>query len=416
MTKRFDVAVVGAGLSGKLLALALDQAGFSVALIDRAAPGTPVDDGRTTALAYASVRLFKRLGLWDTLGPKTEPITDILVSNGEPKDRFRPGGLTGGQLHFPSALLGMTNGEPDEPALGYIAENKDMLEAFDKAAATSSITELFGAAVEDYDAPQDQGHGTLRLADGTEIETQLVVACDGRRSPLRERMKLSTLSWEYPQTAIIFNIAHEKPHHGVAHEVFYPDGPFAILPMPNNCSSIVWTERKGAARSYLALDDQAFLVAARERIGDHLGDIKLASPRQSYPLSLVYAPKLISERFAVAGDAAHGIHPIAGQGFNLGIKDIGVMVDVLSDAQSAGLDIGHGAVLANYDRWRRFDSASLSLGTDVLNRLFSNNFGPLKHARGLGLGLVQRIDPLRKTFMRLSGADLGDLPTLMQPL
>ncbi|MEM9840005.1 MAG: FAD-dependent monooxygenase, partial [Pseudomonadota bacterium] len=213
---------------------------------------------------------------------------------------------------------------------------------------------------------------------------------------------------------IIFNIAHEKPHHGVAHEVFYPSGPFAILPMQNNQCSIVWTEKNRTAKSFLAMDEDEFLAAARDRIGAHLGEFSLATPRQSYPLSLLYAPKLIADRFALAGDAAHGIHPIAGQGFNLGIKDIAALTDVLSRAKQAGLDVGHGTVLDEYDRWRRFDGASMALGTDVLNRLFSNDFGPLKHVRGLGLGIVQRSDRARRFFMRASGADLGKLPPLMQ--
>ena len=415
----FDVCVVGAGMAGRLMAVALDQAGFSVALVDAKTPKGPdarPQDQRTTALAYASVRLFERLGLWDELGPKAEPITDIQVSNGEPRDRFRSGGLFGGQLHFPATLLAEGPKPQDEPALGYIVENQDLLAACERASQASSIVERFGSPVANYVTGSNQGHGTVELVDGSAIKASLVVACDGRFAPLTGLMKVSTMNWGYPQTAIIFNIAHENPHNGVAHEVFYPDGPFAILPMRNNHCSIVWTERAEAAKSYLAMDEQAFLAAARERIGDHLGELSLASPRQSYPLSLMYAPKLVAERFALAGDAAHGIHPIAGQGFNLGVKDVAALTDVLTEARQTGLDIGHGTVLARYDSWRRFDGASMSLGTDVINRLFSNNFGPLKHARGLALGAVQRSDTARRFFMRISGADLGKLPSLMQPL
>jgi len=419
MNEMYDVCVVGAGMAGRLMALALDQAGFSVALVDARrsnASAPPSSDGRTTALAYASVRLFERLGLWDELGQNAEPITDILVSNGEPRDRFRGGGLFGGQLHFPATLLAEGPKPQDESALGYIVENKALLAACDAATKASNITECFGKAVASYKSISTQGHGTVAFKDGSSLNASLIVACDGRFSPLRGLMKIPTLNWGYPQTAIIFNVAHEKPHQGVAHEVFYPDGPFAILPMKDNHCSIVWTEREEAAKSYLALDDEAFLAAARERIGDHLGELTLASPRQSYPLSLMYAPKLVADRFALAGDAAHGIHPIAGQGFNLGVKDVAALTDVLTEARQTGLDIGHGTVLARYDSWRRFDGASMSLGTDVINRLFSNNFGPLKHARGLALGAVQRSDTARRFFMRISGADLGKLPSLMQPL
>lgn len=416
MSGTYDVCVAGAGLTGRLMALALDHSGFSVLQVDRGTPGAPIHDGRTTALAYASVRLFKRLGLWERLEDKAEPITDIMVSNGEPRDRFRRGGLTGGQLHFPATLLGENDPSAEEPALGYIVENADLLDACAAAAEASGITQRWGVSVEGYTAPEDAGHGTVVLSDGSEESVSLLAACDGKFSPLRSLMKVPTLKWGYPQTAIIFNIAHEKPHRGVAHEIFYPDGPFAILPMRNNHSSIVWTEKNSSAKSFMAMDDDSFLSAARERIGDHLGALTLASSRQSYPLSLLYAPKLIRSRFVLAGDAAHGIHPIAGQGFNLGVKDIAALCDTLVRSRDAGLDIGHGTVLGEYDQWRRFDGASMVAGTDTLVRLFSNNFGPLKHLRGLGLAAVQRIDPARRFFIRASGADLGQLPTLMQPL
>ncbi|MEM6912368.1 MAG: UbiH/UbiF/VisC/COQ6 family ubiquinone biosynthesis hydroxylase [Pseudomonadota bacterium] len=414
MNQRFDIAVVGAGMAGRLMALALDHAGFSVVQIDRAAAATLPDDGRTTAIAYAGIRFFKRLGLWEELGPKAEFITDILVSNGQPDGRFRRGGLTGGQLHFPATLLGTNNDASEVPALGAIIENKDLFSAFINRAERTSISQAFGAAVSTLEP--GTGATRLTLANGETIEASLVVACDGKGSPLRSLMNLQVIRWSYRQKAIIFNIAHQKPHGGVAHEIFYPEGPFAILPMRNNHASIVWTERLAAADSYLGLPDEEFLAAAMDRIGDHLGAVEIVNKRQSYPLSLLYAPKLTADRFVLAGDAAHGIHPIAGQGFNLGIKDIAALVDVLTEARQAGLDIGHGTVLADYDRWRRFDGLALSIGTDALNRLFSNNWGPLKHARGLGLGAIQRIDPLRRFFMKVSGSDLGQLPSLMQPL
>ncbi len=414
MEQRFDIAVVGAGMAGRLMALALDDAGFSVVQIDRATSTALPNDGRTTAIAYAGIRLLKRLGLWDELGPKAEFITDILVSNGQPDGQFRKGSLTGGQLHFPATLLGEHDPAAAEPALGAILENKDLLTAFLNGTERSTITPMLGAAVSGVTS---HGAGaTLTLDNGKTVEAKLVVACDGKGSPLRSMMNLQVVRWSYRQKAIIFNIAHEKPHGGVAHEIFYPEGPFAVLPMQDNHASIVWTERLDAADSYLALPDDQFLDAARDRIGDHLGDFEVVTPRQSYPLSLLYAPKLNAKRLVLAGDAAHGIHPIAGQGFNLGIKDIAALVDVLTKAERAGLDIGHGAVLEEYDQWRRFDGMALSIGTDVLNRLFSNNWGPLKHARGLGLGVVQRIDPLRRFFMKVSGSDLGQLPSLMQPL
>ncbi|MEE4213057.1 MAG: UbiH/UbiF/VisC/COQ6 family ubiquinone biosynthesis hydroxylase [Parvularcula sp.] len=416
MTKAPEICVAGGGLSGRLTALALAHSGFAVTLVDRQSLSAAPDDGRTTALAYAGVRMLIRLGVWDALLPKAQPITDIVVSNGEPRDRFRPGKLSGGQLHFPATLLSGERMPADAPALGYIVENRDLLAALGEALAPAGVTIREGVSIIDYDAAPSRGRGRLRLQGGEVLEPLLLIACDGKRSPLRAAMNIKTMGWDYGQSAIIVNLTHEKPHHGTAHEIFYPDGPFAILPMQGNNVSIVWTEKRERVRSYLALDEAAFLAAARERVGDHLGALSLASPRQSYPLSFLYAPKLTAERFALAGDAGHGIHPIAGQGFNLGIKDIAALCDVLSEARDTGLDIGHGAVLARYDSWRRFDTAALAFGTDALVRLFSNDFGPLKQVRGLGLGIVQRSDMARRFFMRVSGADLGDLPGLMQPL
>jgi 2-octaprenyl-6-methoxyphenol hydroxylase len=416
MSDLYDVAIVGAGLTGRLMAAALDHCGFSVALIDRAKEKAEVTDGRTTAIAFAGARLYQRLGLWEAVEPLAEPITDILVSNGEPSGRFEQGGLTGGQLHFPSSLLGGEEAPEGVAALGYIVENRDLLRTSLEHLKQGGVDLRFETSLDAYEASPQSGAGRLELSDGSNIETRLLVASDGRGSPLRAAQGLQVLNWRYRQTAITFNIAHELPHHGVAHEIFYPDGPFAILPMRDNHASIVWTEREGRAASFLAMSDDALIGAARERIGDHLGDFSLATKPQSFPLSFLYAPKLTAERFVLAGDAAHGIHPIAGQGFNLGIKDVAVLAHVLSEARDTGLDIGHGSVLQDYDRWRRFDSAALCFGTDALNRLFSNSFGPLQHLRGLGLGLVQQSNPVRRFFMRVSGADLGQLPALMQPL
>ncbi len=416
MTDTPDICVAGAGLTGRLSALALAHCGFDVALVDRQPMSAVPKDGRTTALAYAAIRMLRRLGVWEELLPHAAPITDIVVSNGEPKDRFRKGGLTGGQLHFPATLLSGERVPEDAPALGYIVENQALLEVFGRALEPAGVKVMSGTSITGYEAGPHRGRGTLRLEGGRTLSPLLLVGCDGKRSPLRAAMNLKTMRWDYGQSAIIVNLKHTKPHKGIAHEIFYPDGPFAILPMKDDHVSIVWTERRESAASYLALPEDAFLRAVRERVGDHLGELSLATARQSYPLSFLYAPKLTAERFVLAGDAAHGIHPIAGQGFNLGVKDVGALADVLVEARDTGLDIGHGAVLHSYDRWRRFDTAALAFGTDALVRLFSNDFGPLKLARGLGLGMVQRSDAARRFFMRVSGADLGQLPAMMQPL
>ncbi|MBD0425701.1 FAD-dependent monooxygenase [Aquisalinus flavus] len=411
MEKNADIIVAGGGLGGSLAALALAHQGFTVCLVDAAPPAQktlPDFDGRTTALAYASTRLFRRLGLWHALAPEAGPIRDILVTDGRPADRFRKGHQASGFLHFDSTELA------ENTPLGWIVENRrlrqvmhDALEASD---AIRVIAPAMIGAVETGPAAV-----TVPLDTGETLTASLLVAADGRRSPLRERAGIRTLGWSYPQTGIVCTVAHEKDHLGIAQEFFLPSGPFAILPMTGRRSSLVWTEKADRAGSFLALGDEDFTAEIAKRFGPYLGALSLDGPRWSYPLAFHLATKFYGERMALVGDAAHGIHPIAGQGYNLGVKDIAALCDVLAEHRGAGLDIGHGSALAQYDRWRQFDSASLAFGTDVLNRLFSNDNPALRLARSTGIGLVNRIDPLRNFFMKQAGADLGTLPSLMQP-
>ena len=399
------------------MALALAHEGFSVALIDpRASTSRPAqDDERTTAIAFASARLFKRLGVWDPLDAGACPINDILVTNGTPRDAFRDGGVDGQSLHFPSTLLPEERGGgEDGTALGYIVGNKAMAEAFEAAVqAAPLITSLYGVGM--IGSETMPGARQLRLDNDKTLSVRLLVACDGKHSTIRRQEGLRALSWPYAQKALVFNIAHEKPHHGVAHELFCPSGPFAILPMTDNRCSIVWTEHKRSADAYLALPENEFLSAVEDRVGPSLGQLSLASDPVAWPLSFHYVPNPVGERLVMAGDAAHTIHPIAGQGFNLGIKDIAALADVAGEAMRTGLDVGHGSTLERYAKWRQFDTASLALGTDVMNRLFSNDIAPIRWARSAGLGLVQKMDPARIFFMRHAGADVGDLPSLMRP-
>ncbi len=397
------------------MAIALASRNFRVALIDPAPHGGGGGDGRTTALAYASVRLFRRLSLWDELAPGASPIHDILVTDGRPRDRFRRGDVSDDGLHFPSQLLPDDRTRPGGEPLGHIVENRamnDLLEA--RAAASDQIERFYGTGV--VTADRDLGGVTLTLSDGARLRASLLIACDGKNSALRDRFGFKTLTWGYWQDAIICNIAHSEPHRGVAHEVFYPSGPFAILPMTENRSSIVWTEKRSRARAFFEMSDTGFLAALHDRIGDMLGELTLASDRARYPLTFGLARSPVQARVALAGDAAHWIHPIAGQGFNLGIKDIAALADVLEEAGQAGLDIGDGAVLDRYAQWRRFDVVTLALGTDGMNRFFSNNNGALRALRRTGLRITNAIDPARVFFMRHAGADVGTLPTLMQPL
>ncbi|WOI53389.1 FAD-dependent monooxygenase [Parvularcula sp. LCG005] len=412
MEHKADIAIAGAGLTGRLMALALAHTGQDVILIDPAPQNGSIRDGRTTALAFASVRLFQRLDLWEPLAADAGEITDIVVTNGAPADRFRPGRRAGHHLHFPSTLL--TPGKDGSP-LGHIVENAAMNTLFaERVEANERITTIFGQGVSSVEPTT--GRTILTLSEGDTVAAQLLIACDGKFSRLRDRFGIRTIRRPYDQKAIIFNVKHDLPHGGVAHEMFYPSGPFAILPMQGNRSSIVWTEDAATADAFMALDESQVLAAARQRIGDHLGDIRLVSDRAIYPLSLIFAPHPVGDRFALAGDAAHSIHPIAGQGFNLGVKDIAAMADVVAETAGAGLDVGHGTMLEKYARWRGFDAGTMSLGTDAMNHLFSNDLAPVRMARSFGLGIVNAIDPARRAFMRHAGADLGDLPRLMQPL
>lgn len=407
MQREFDSIIVGGGLSGGLAALALAGAGLEVAVIDRVDPQSMRDesfDGRTTALAYASVRVFRRLGLWTAIAPEAEGILDILVTDGRRGARAP----SGGRLHFDSRRL--ETGE----ALGWIVENRVLRGAIFDAIAANTRIALF--------APEqvvgvDFGPAAVkaRLGSGAALSAPLAIAADGRDSPLRRQAGVRVTSWRYGQTGIVAAVAHERPHRGVAYEHFLPSGPFAILPMTGRRSSLVWTEAAAAAPAFLALDDRRFLAATAERFGDFLGALRLAGPRWSYPLALHVAHRFIAPRLALIGDAAHAIHPIAGQGFNLAVKDIAALADVVAEARRLGLDFGSLGALEGYERWRRFDSAGLAFGTDAINRLFSNDLGVVRAARDFGLSAVNAVGPLRTLFMRLAGGDVGRLPPLMQP-
>lgn len=409
-TRTYDVAITGGGLAGGLAALVLAARGFSSAVIDAGDPEAMREaafDGRTTAISYASARVFRRLGLWDAIAPEAEAIREILVTDGRARSRFDKGAVSSLSLHFDSREL--EDGNP----LGWIVENRVLRNVlFDAIARAEAVALLAPAnrAATTFGA----GEATIDLEDGRRIAAALVIAADGRHSSLRAEANIKTNQWRYPQTGIVATVAHERPHEGVAQEFFLPAGPFAILPMTENRSSLVWTERADAAPAYLALDDDKFRMEIENRFGPYLGALRLAGPRWSYPLAFTLAQTYIAPRLALVGDAAHAIHPIAGQGYNLGVKDIAALADVLSEARELGLDIGHMTVLQNYQRWRRFDSAALALGCDLMVRLFSNDVAPLRLARDIGMNAVGKVKPLRRFFMRQAGADLGNLPSLMQ--
>ena len=402
--KRVDILVSGGGLVGLPLGLALAQGGFRVMVADAAPPAhvlAPQFDGRVSALAYASVRMLAALGVWDGLKAHAQPIREILVSDGQigkPASPF--------SLHFDSSEVGANS-------LGHIAENRYIRAALHQAVAATPGLELLAPATVKT-VTVEGGGANVTLADGTRIAATLVIAADGRESPLRASMGINTVGWSYPQTGIVATVEHERPHNGVAYEHFLPSGPFAILPMTGNRSSLVWTEAKTKAPGLLALDEAGFNEELSRRFGSHLGATRAAGPRWSYPLSFHIARDFVRPRFALAGDCAHGIHPIAGQGLNLGLKDAAALAEVLLDAARLGRDIGALDTLKRYERWRRFDSFTLAASTDALNRLFSNDIAPLRHLRDLGLGIVDSIGPARRFFMRHAGGDIGKLPKLMK--
>lgn len=402
--ERTDVIVSGGGMVGLTLALALGQGGLKVLVVDtmpKAEILVPAFDGRVSALAYAAIRMMRALGVWPHLEADAQPIREILVSDGAVGRAASPF-----SLHFDAQ-------EVSADSLGHIAENRHIRGALYAAMADQkNITLVAPASIASLTV--EAGHVAARLSDGREIQAALAVAADGRESRLRDQMGIGVIGWSYPQTGIVATVHHAKPHHGVAYEHFLPSGPFAILPMTGDRSSLVWTEARDKTSAMLALDDDAFNAEVAARFGAHLGDTEVVGGRWSYPLKFHLARDFVRPRFALAGDCAHGVHPIAGQGLNLGLKDAAALAETLLDAARLGRDIGTADVLKRYERWRRFNSFTLAASTDALNRLFSNDIAPIRQLRDLGLGIVDAIGPARRFFMRHAGGDVGKLPKLMK--
>ncbi|HEX3651595.1 MAG TPA: UbiH/UbiF/VisC/COQ6 family ubiquinone biosynthesis hydroxylase [Rhizomicrobium sp.] len=398
-----DVLIAGGGMIGLTLALALARDGISVAVADPIPEATVLNegfDGRVSALSYAVIRMLKVLGIWAYFESDAQPIFDILVTDAAPGESPSPF-----SLHFDHREIG-------EP-MGAIAENRHIRRAlFAAIHETKTVRVISPAAV--LSVATSAEFAESKLSNGETVRASLVVAADGRNSPLREQMGIRTISWSYPQIGIVATVQHSKPHNGTAYEHFLPSGPFAILPMTGNRSSLVWTERQDLAPALLQLPPEKFEAEIAKRFGDHLGEIEVIGARWSYPLQFHLARRYVAPRFALAGDSAHGIHPIAGQGLNLGLKDAAALTECLLESVRLGLDAGAGDALRRYERWRRFDSFMLAAATDGLNRLFSNDIAPIRAVRDLGLGIVDAIGPLRRLFMRNAGGDLGKLPRLMQ--
>ena len=404
MTHDFDILIAGGGLNGPALALGLAQAGFSVAIVDArplTARASDNFDGRGYALALASKRLLNAIGVWDSVAADTQPMLDIKVSDGRAGE-----GPSAFFLHF-------DHGEIEEGPMGFMCEDRFLYRAFQTSLAKAvEITQINEDSVVDQEITTTGVQVTL--ASGKTLSAKLLVGCDGKQSGVATRAGIKRTGWGYGQTALVCAIQHELPHNGVAHQFFMPPGPLAILPLPGNRSSIVWSETAENAAAIHALSDEDYLAVLRPRFGDFLGEISLAGARFTYPLGLSVANDFVAPRVALVGDAAHGLHPIAGQGLNAGLRDVAALVEVLSDAKIRGEDFAAIDVLERYQQWRRFDTSTLVAATDLTNKLFSNDNPLLRMGRDIGMGVVNAIPGLRRTFIREAAGITGDLPRLMR--
>jgi len=399
-TEETDVLIAGGGFAGLALALALRQAlgpRFEVTLVDpELARG---EDLRASAIAAAPRHMFETLGVWDAVAGEAQEIRDMIVTDSRVEDAARPVFLT-----FAGEV------EPGEP-FAHMVENARLIAEL-AAKATAEGVAIVSQPVRNFAA--GRSGVSIELGDGSARVAKLLVAADGARSQLRERAGIAVRGWSYGQSAIVTTVAHERDHHGRAEEHFLPGGPFAILPLRNRRSSIVWTEHTADAERIVALPDLAFHGELEKRFGLHLGEITVVGPRRAYPLGLWVAKSFIAERMALVGDAAHVIHPIAGQGLNMGLRDVAALAEAVVDAVRLGLDPGDVTVLERYQRWRRFDTMTMGVSTDSLNRLFSNRSDVLRLVRDVGLGVVDRLPALKRMFMREAAGLSGEMPKLLR--
>ncbi len=406
-----DVIIAGAGMAGATLALALKSGGLTPLLIDPIvfdAQVAPTFDGRASAIAFAAFRQWRMLGLAADIEPHAQRIEQILVTDGS-----SPGAATGGPspfyLRFDSAEIAeRSEGEP----LGYMLENRRSRAALAAAVERAGIEVLAPAKV--ASVAFESRAARITLEDGRVLSAPLVVGAEGRGSVVRRATGIGVVGWDYGQTGVVATVRLARPHQGVAHEYFLPGGPFAILPLTDDRASLVWTEPTARGGALKSARPEVFHAHLQRRFGDYLGQATLDGPVFSYPLSLQIAERLTAPRAALLGDAAHGIHPIAGQGLNLGLKGAAALAQVLVEASRLGEDIGSELVLERYARWRNFDTVMLAAATDVFTRLFSNDHPLLRLARGAGMAAVNRIAPARKFFMHDAGGATGDLPRLLR--
>jgi 2-octaprenyl-6-methoxyphenol hydroxylase len=402
MAAQGSIVIGGGAFAGLALALALRQGlGRDIPIIvaDPALASRPSRDPRATAIVAACRRLFATIGVWDEVAGEAQPILDMVITDSKLHDATRPVFLT-----FAGHV------EPGEP-FAHMVENRHLIDALVRHAEASGVT-LKPVAVDTYEVAEDGID--VRLADGTTIVASLLVAADGARSRLRERAGIPTHGWDYNQSGIVVSVGHERDHGGRAEEHFLPAGPFAILPLTGKRSSLVWTERRAEAARIVALNDDDFLHELEQRFGLHLGELKVLDKPRAFPLSYFVARAFIAERLALVGDAAHVIHPIAGQGLNMGLKDVAALAEVVVDAARLGIDFGQDDVLERYQRWRRFDTMAMGVATNSLNFLFSNKSTLLRTVRDIGLGFVDRAPPLKSLFIRQAAGLTGEVPRLLR--
>jgi 2-octaprenyl-6-methoxyphenol hydroxylase len=403
----YEVVIAGGGFAGRSLALALVKLapkGFRVALVDGEAPRHDAqrgDDARALALSAATKSLLSVLEVWPALQTNAQPITSIEITDSPLHAELRP--------HFLGFDDELKSGEPG----AYLVEHGALSRTLEAAVLAEDAIEIFApTTVIDYST--NEFSVLAKLASGDALKARLLVAADGKRSGLRERAGIKCVSWSYPQVGIVTTVAHTRPHHGRAVQHFLPAGPFAMLPLTGARSSIVWTEDKENGAKIMALDEAGFTHELATRFGAKLGEIKLAGPRQSFPLEFQIARSFVADRLALIGDAAHVVHPLAGQGLNIGLRDVAALAEIIVEEARLGLDVGAGPGLERYQRWRRFDSAFSAAVMDGLNRLFSNDSAPLRVLRDLGLGLVDRAPQLKRFLVREAAGATGNVPRLLK--
>lgn len=393
--QRTDVLILGGGLVGLTLALALDRSGIASVVVDPADPETmlaPNFDGRASAIASASWNMLEALGIAERLIPHGQPIHRIEVRDGLQRD--------------PLAFA-------DERPLGTMVENRILRHELREAALASRNIDLRMPARAEVERRDDGVFA--KLSDGSEVRADLLVAAEGRRSPTREAAGIRIAQWKYDHSAIVTAFDHERDHGGVAHEIFYPAGPFALLPMiGGKCSAVVWSVHAKDSAGMMALSDHAFAVEAEKASGGLLGKLTIAAPRAAWPLGFHHAASVTAERLALVGDAAHGIHPIAGQGLNLGWRDAAALAQVIVEGSRLGLDLGDAQLLARYQRWRGFDALAVSVATDTFTRLFGVPGRLPRAARRFGIGVVEKVAPLKSFFTAEARGEVGELPTLLR--